>query len=114
MNNGKRRIVQSNNLVVQPSVESLIADALNVIQQEITKFSYKVNKGQTLAPGEARIFQGYIKSLTDMAKESREAAKHEDLGDMTNDEIIRTLAAGREKEVADLLLSGKVAEKEKS
>lgn len=105
MRQQRRKVIEAPGLVTQPSVDSLINDALNVIQKEIAKFSYKVNKNESLNLSEARVFQGYIKSLAEMARESREAAKQDDLGNMSNEEIIRTLAAGREQEIAELLLS---------
>lgn len=110
----KRYIVDTSSTVVLPSVESLINDALNVIQKEISRYSGQVNRGETLDLSQARVFQGYIKSLTEMARESRESAKQEDMTGLSNDEIIKTLAAGREDEIAQMLLAGKNEAQEES
>ena len=79
--------VSASQAVLEPSVQNLLNDALGVIATEITKFRYKVNKGNTLTLQEARVLQGYIKSLVDLSREKRDAFDNQDLANLDNEEI---------------------------
>jgi hypothetical protein len=79
------------NPLIFPSVDGMIADALQVIQLEITKFRTKVASGRSLDSRESRTLQGYIKSLVDLSKEDRERTKDEDLSKLSTEELLALL-----------------------
>lgn len=84
---------QSNeqNPLLWPSVDSMMADALGVIQLEITKFRTKVAQGRSLDSREAKTLQGYIKSLVDLSREDRERIKEQDLSQLSTEELLALL-----------------------
>lgn len=84
---------QSNeqNPLLWPSVDAMMADALQVIQLEITKFKTKVAQGRSLDSREAKTLQGYIKSLVDLSKEDRERLKEQDLSNLSTEELLALL-----------------------
>jgi hypothetical protein len=90
----KRRIivpkakVEQSNIVLMPNVQSLLSDALMVIQTEVARFSGKARKGVSLDLREARVLQGYIKALVELSKEAREREKNSDLGDLSPEELL--------------------------
>lgn len=92
-------INKQSNPIVMPSVDQMVADALSVVQKEIQKFQSKALQGRGLDITEARILQGYIKSLVDLSKEDRERVKDLDLSNMSTEELLKLLG---EKEVAKL------------
>lgn len=77
--------------IILPSVEGMINDALNTIQTEIVRYKTKVAQGRPLTAIEAKIMQGYIKSLVDLSKEDRERAKEADLSELSTDELLALL-----------------------
>lgn len=81
-----RRIGDSQ-IITEPSIDHLLNDALGVIATEITKFRTQVNKGRTLTLQEARVLQGYIKSLVELSKEKRDAFDNKDLANYSNEEL---------------------------
>lgn len=93
------------NPLVWPSVENMMADALQTIQLEITKFKTKVTQGRSLDSREAKTLQGYIKSLVELSREDRERLKDEDLSKLTTEELLQLLGAKAPK-----ALSGKAQE----
>jgi hypothetical protein len=90
----KRRIIppkskiEASNIVLMPNVQSLLSDALMVIQTEVARFSGKARKGISLDLREARVLQGYIKALVELSKEAREREKNTDLSEMTPEELL--------------------------
>lgn len=93
----KRPQIESNQITLLPPVEGLIGDALNIIQMEIVKFSTKTKRGQSLDLREARVLQGYIKSLVELSKEGRERDKEKDFSSMSDEQLIEMLQALMEK-----------------
>lgn len=83
--------LKSKNPLVFPSVDAMVADALQVIQLEITKFKTKVAQGRSLDSREAKTLQGYIKSLVELSKEDRERIKDQDLSQLTTEELLALL-----------------------
>lgn len=72
-----------------PSTVSMLDDALAIIGQQIELFRVKSGNSLRLDEKEARILQGYIKSLVDLSKEERERDKLDDvLKNMTDAELI--------------------------
>lgn len=79
---------KAKDVLVWPSVDALMADALQVVQLEITKFKTKVVQGRSLDSREAKTLQGYIKSLVELSREDRERLKNEDLSQLTTEELL--------------------------
>ena len=72
-----------------PSTVSMLDDALGIIGQQIDMFRVKSGQNQRLDEKEARILQGYIKSLVDLSKEEREREKLDDaLKNMSDEELL--------------------------
>lgn len=84
--------ILSHQTVVQPSVDTLIADAMSILELELLRFKQKVQRGQALIPDEGRLLNGYIKALTELAREDREQQKGTDLSNLSNEEIIALLS----------------------
>lgn len=82
---------KAGNAIAFPSVDSMVADALQVVQTEILKFKSKVHQGRSLDVKEAKILQGYIKSLVELSREDRERARDADLSDVSDEELVRLL-----------------------
>lgn len=111
-NKGRRIIVPhqgtkavASRIETVPQLGTMIHDALSVIQTEILKFKNKVNKGHSLDLSEARVFQGYLKSLTDAAREMRErdTAEDEVQSNLTDEQLLeqtKIAMAGLEARVA--------------
>lgn len=91
MDHTKRIIPAQPGVIIVPSAENLLTEALGLIQTEILQFRHKVNGGKPLQLNEARVLQGYIKSLVELSKEARERAKSEDLSKMSTEELIDLL-----------------------
>jgi len=81
----------SNSPIILPNVDAMLEDALSILRTEIVQFKTKVQQGRALNPVEAKILQGYIKSLVDLSKEERDRAKDADLGDMTMDQLMELI-----------------------
>ena len=103
--NNKKFIIPRKNpepVSIHTDVNTTLDDALSVITTEIIKFKSKVNKGLSLNLQEARVLQGYIKSLVDLSKESRERNDSMDLASMSDTEITKLVEAmlkkGKENE----------------
>lgn len=77
--------------LIFPSVDHMISDALDILQLEITKYKTRVQQGRSLNSQEAKILQGYMKSLVDLSREDRERTKEEDLADLTTEELVALL-----------------------
>lgn len=92
-----RRIIPKSTVLVVPEAETLIADALRIIQNQLTQISNMsskaIAKGQTLPLAEARVLQGYIKALVELSKESRERAKSDDLSNLSDEELAKLAQA---------------------
>ena len=81
------RAVQSQ-ISLLPDAPTLIDDALTVIATEIVKFKKKTSEGKSLDLSEARVLQGYIKSLVELCKEQREREEAMDLASKSDAEIV--------------------------
>jgi hypothetical protein len=69
--------------IVLPNIESMLEDALSTVRDEILRYKTKVARGQPLNAMEAKVMQGYIKSLVELSKEDRERQKDADLSDLS-------------------------------
>lgn len=87
----RRLVIKPNNVLVVPEAETLIGDALRIIQNQLTQIAAKSNKaiaaGNTLGLAEARVLQGYIKALVELSKESRERSKADDFSNLSDEEL---------------------------
>lgn len=86
-----KKIVEQSNPLLWPSVDSMMSDALQVIQLEITKYKTKVAQGRSLDSREAKTLQGYIKSLVELSREDRERLKDQDLSALSTEELLALL-----------------------
>lgn len=104
-----RRIVSlaDTKIVQVPEAETMIGDALSIINLELLKFHATVKRGVSLSSEEGRLLNNYIKSLVELSKEARERDKGADLGGMSTADMILALAENSEdpalKAVAALL-----------
>lgn len=88
-----RRIIDNRHqqVVVMPSAENLIGDAMRIIELELVKFKAKVSKGTSLTAEEGRLLNGYIGSLVSLSKEDRDRTRNTDLSNLSTEEIIHLL-----------------------
>lgn len=89
-------------LLLLPSIDNLIADALQTLQVEISLLRRKTGLGKQLSPSDAKIFQGYIRLLIEMAEESRKRARdpNQELEGMS-DADLATMARKLQRETND-------------
>ena len=85
-----RKIVTA--VTTAPQIEQLLDDALSIISTELANYRRKVRNGN-LDLKDARAVQGYMESLTKMAREAREARKDnsDKLKGLTDEELIKLL-----------------------
>jgi hypothetical protein len=81
--------VEMHQVSVVPKIETLLSDALVVIGTELARFRAKVNRGVSLDVKEAKIVRDYVESIVKLSKEAREAARSEDLSNLTNEELLQ-------------------------
>mgnify|MGYP007089350589 CR=1 FL=1 len=72
---------------ISTDAATALDDALGIIVTEIVKYRHKVNRGSSLNIQEARVLQGYIKSLVELSKESRERENNADLANLSDEEL---------------------------
>jgi hypothetical protein len=91
----KRKYIVEAKIETAPQLSTLLTDALSVYQTEIIKFKNKVNSGRGLDLSEARVLQGYVKSLVDAAREMRER-DNDDSGEskMSDEELLESTKLG--------------------
>lgn len=97
----KTNKVDIKSITTLPAAEGLIADSLQIIQTELLRYSKKTQSGKSLDLREARVLQGYIKSLVELSKESRERAKDEDFDKLSSQELEELLRILVEKRKSD-------------
>ena len=85
------------NIILAPDVNTLLGDALSVIASEILRFKHKSDQNKALDLAESRVLQGYIKSLTDLSRESRERENDMDLANASDEELLKTVEQIRQK-----------------
>lgn len=90
--------ISASSVMLVPSVENLLSDALSTIGNELARLSRKSINPNGLPRDEARILQGYIKSLVDLSKEAREREKNVDLTDYSDDEIVEHMLLDMEQD----------------
>lgn len=85
----KTNQVEIKDIVVIPTLNSLMNDALAIIGAELSQYRSKTKRGVTLDLKEARVIANYMDTLTRASKESREQARAEDLADLSNEELLQ-------------------------
>jgi len=75
-----------------PSLEVLVSDALLIVANELSKYRNKTDKGITLDLKEARIVQGYMKSLIEISREARESNDSKHLEHLSDEELVKIAA----------------------
>ena len=110
----KPKQVKSSNIILVPSVENLLTDALSVIGNEVARLKQKSDRstGALTAP-EARVLQGYIRSLVELSKEAREREAGEDLSELSDTEILETLLQNMDSEELQDLFRRTMRKKER-
>jgi hypothetical protein len=71
-------------------VDNLLARSLGILDEQLTKIGLQ-SKHSIFGEKEARVLQGYIKSLVDLSKEERErekAADDSELKNLTHDQLL--------------------------
>lgn len=91
-----RKIIPATLITQAPEADRLIADILNIFQNEIAQIANKSRKGiqagKSLEAGDARILQGYAKMLVELSKEDRERKKSDDgVGSLTNEQLVEAM-----------------------
>lgn len=69
--------------------DSVISTALQTVAMEVTKLHIKVSRGTSLDQKEARILQGYIKSMVELSREQRERDRADDLSKLSTEELAK-------------------------
>lgn len=77
---------------VIPATDLLLHDARCIVASELSKYRSKVSRGNTLDLKEARVVQGYLETLIRLQKEEREAARAEDLSNLSDEELLELAA----------------------
>ena len=96
-NKKKRRIVlpkktnqvESEDVTVVPTLNTLMNDALAIIASELAQYRSKTKRGITLDLKEARVIANYMDTLTRASKEAREQARSEDLSELSDSELLQ-------------------------
>jgi hypothetical protein len=84
----KIKIVTQIQSLSNTNTDVLMEDAKQIIASELTRYRDKARKGVTLDLKEARVVQGYLDSLTKLQKEEREQSRAQDLGNLSNEELM--------------------------
>lgn len=87
--NERSNQVDQSTVVVVPTLNTLMSDALSIIGAELTHYRSKTKRGVTLDLKEARVIANYMDTLTRASKESREQARAEDLSELSNEELLQ-------------------------
>lgn len=85
----KKNQIEQSDVVVVPSLNTLMNDALSIIGCELAQYRAKTARGITLDLKEARVIANYMDTLTRASKESREQARAEDLSELSDEELIQ-------------------------
>lgn len=84
-------------VVVMPSVEAVLADSLFILEADLSKYRAKVKSGRALEQSEARIVQGHLKCLIEVARIQREIDKETDLSGLTPEQLLELAQTLAEK-----------------
>ena len=82
----KKPSVAISEVVEVPPVDSVMAKLVDTLANEINKLRVR-SYTAFLDDKQARMLQGYVKSLVELSREQRERDKLEDLSKMTDEEL---------------------------
>lgn len=82
-----RPISKVSEITEVPPVEGILAKTISTIANEITKLHNRSHVA-ALSDREAKVLQGYVKSLVDLSREQRERDKANDMSDMSYEELL--------------------------
>lgn len=86
------------NITETANMDALIKDALAIVEKELVRFRHKTGvQDRALDLKEARVLQGYLKTLVDMSREQRDRVKDFDFEEMETEELINLLQVLIEK-----------------
>jgi Ser-tRNA(Ala) deacylase AlaX len=84
--NPKKPTISRSAISLYSPVQQILADALDTVANETLKLNLKSRSGK-LDASDAKMLQGYIKSLVDISKELREVDKQSDVENMSDEEL---------------------------
>ncbi len=82
--------------------DTIISTAMQTVAMEVTKLNVKVTRGISLDQKEARILQGYIKSMVELSRELRERDRADDLSKLSTAELAAIAEKMLKKEVGTI------------
>lgn len=85
----KTNQVEPLDVTVIPNITSLLNDAAAIIGAELAQYRSKTKRGISLDLKEARVIANYMDVLLRASKESREAARAEDLSELSDSELLQ-------------------------
>jgi len=85
----KRAQIDTSQVSVIPRIDALLNDALIIMGTELARYRSKVQRGASLDLKESRCVKEMVESIVKMNKESREAARQQDLSNLTNEELLQ-------------------------
>lgn len=74
--------------MIIPPLDGLLNDSLVIIGNELARYRSKTAAGKSLELKEARAVQGYMETLVKLSREAREQARHEDLSNLSDEELL--------------------------
>lgn len=84
----RRTMVDLQMTVSDINADQVLQDALTTAAIEITKYKTKVTRGQQLDLKESRIVQGWIKTMLEIKKDSREEERSSQLEKLSQEELV--------------------------
>jgi hypothetical protein len=100
--NGPKRIIPSTktptvrredgSVTIIPSIDTVLGDSLFILEADLAKYRAKVRAGKALELAEARIVQGHLKCLVEVARIQREMDKDQDLSKLTPEQLLELAA----------------------
>jgi hypothetical protein len=93
---GRKLIIPDNrhkcnsfDVTIVPTLDALVSDAMSIIGTELSFYRAKTKRGARLDLKEAKVIRDYVEALVKLSKEAREASRHQDLTEMTNEELLQ-------------------------
>lgn len=85
--------INKSNITALSNVDSMLDDALGILEAELISLKVKQRGGIKLKLAESRILVGYIKSLVELSKEQRERDAQQNFGDMSDEQLLEHFRA---------------------
>lgn len=81
--------IDASQVSVVPKIESLLSDAIVIMGTELARYRAKVQRGSSLDLKESRCVREMVEAILKVNKEHREAARQQDLSNLTNEELLQ-------------------------